>query len=631
MGLCYSKDSGFELIAYSDADLAGCHDDYKRTSRGIQFLGDKLVSCGFERKKHGLYNYGHCGSRVRIFFCMLCTSHLDEDETARLRISLHQDSNEQVKTSLDWNYLRLVIGMDSSQVWAITLIWVVRGFMILIRVPWGLDRDSWGDLILNRETSSFLDRVLCFFRFGSGGVFVRDWICQLLIDHALSYAPTATADVPDVDRLEITYTVDMFCATLKLPLETPKNPFIALETIKQCSRTSGHDQTKINILQIFHVVVNCVNVDYADLLWWDFLHCVQQKKDMIQYLHFTKLIIADLMEKFDSIPKRLEEDYHSIKDDILLVSVYTTGMLIPDEFLTDDIHATEEYKEYVKVFVKIWYDEDVHDLRSVEAEFPTIVFNDELSSEKTLSCEPTVSSLNNNEINFRISFDESDDEDYTDADGAHGCSGIEEGVLDLDTARALQFQLGEARRRMSWRQFILALGLHTAKEMETAGFGLYWVESGRQGSDVEIMPQARRLDGRWLVNVPYLLARYLRMFASRRKQRAMISRAPGPKRQPDAATGAPETAEDAHVADEGASAISAPMQACQPPPPAAGPAQIMAQRLAMTVVGLSQMMSQDGVRYTIYADFQISYVRRTRRKTEDASTSITQHDEQPDS
>ncbi|GKD63775.1 hypothetical protein Tco_1305883 [Tanacetum coccineum] len=62
---------------------------------------------------------------------------------------------------------------------------------------------------------------------------------------------------------------------------------------------------------------------------------------------------------------------------------------------------------------KIWYDKDVHDLRSVETEFPVIVFNDELSSEKTLSCEPTVSSLNNNEIDFRISFDESDDEDYT--------------------------------------------------------------------------------------------------------------------------------------------------------------------------------------------------------------------------
>ncbi|GKE69833.1 hypothetical protein Tco_1527905, partial [Tanacetum coccineum] len=42
-----------------------------------------------------------------------------------------------------------------------------------------------------------------------------------------------------------------------------------------------------------------------------------------------------------------------------------------------------------------------------------IVFNDNLTSNKTLSCEPTVSFLNDNEIDFRISFDESNDEDYT--------------------------------------------------------------------------------------------------------------------------------------------------------------------------------------------------------------------------
>ncbi|GJU49105.1 hypothetical protein Tco_1218660 [Tanacetum coccineum] len=44
MGLWYSKDFGFELIAYSDADHAGCNDDYKNASGGIQFLGVKLVS-----------------------------------------------------------------------------------------------------------------------------------------------------------------------------------------------------------------------------------------------------------------------------------------------------------------------------------------------------------------------------------------------------------------------------------------------------------------------------------------------------------------------------------------------------------------------------------------------------------
>nr|GFD14093.1 hypothetical protein [Tanacetum cinerariifolium] len=38
---------------------------------------------------------------------------------------------------------------------------------------------------------------------------------------------------------------------------------------------------------------------------------------------------------------------------------------------------------------KIWYNEDVHDLRSVETEFPSIVFNDTLTSETSLSCEPT--------------------------------------------------------------------------------------------------------------------------------------------------------------------------------------------------------------------------------------------------
>nr|GEY45711.1 Gag-Pol polyprotein [Tanacetum cinerariifolium] len=40
----YLKDSGFELTAILDANHARCLDTHKRTSGGIQFLGDKLVS-----------------------------------------------------------------------------------------------------------------------------------------------------------------------------------------------------------------------------------------------------------------------------------------------------------------------------------------------------------------------------------------------------------------------------------------------------------------------------------------------------------------------------------------------------------------------------------------------------------
>ncbi|GJW99449.1 hypothetical protein Tco_0183363 [Tanacetum coccineum] len=71
------------------------------------------------------------------------------------------------------------------------------------------------------------------------------------------------------------------------------------------------------------------------------------------------------------------------------------------------------YNWETATYGKIWDNEDVHDLGSVVTKFPSIVFNDTLTSEATLSCEPTVSSLNNDKIDFRISFDESDDEDCT--------------------------------------------------------------------------------------------------------------------------------------------------------------------------------------------------------------------------
>ncbi|GKE25999.1 hypothetical protein Tco_1441383 [Tanacetum coccineum] len=47
-----------------------------------------------------------------------------------------------------------------------------------------------------------------------------------------------------------------------------------------------------------------------------------------------------------------------------------------------------------------------------QAKFPVIVFDNTLTSNTTLPCEPTVSPPNENKIDFRISLDESDDEDY---------------------------------------------------------------------------------------------------------------------------------------------------------------------------------------------------------------------------
>ncbi|GJS54192.1 hypothetical protein Tco_0627554 [Tanacetum coccineum] len=46
------------------------------------------------------------------------------------------------------------------------------------------------------------------------------------------------------------------------------------------------------------------------------------------------------------------------------------------------------YNWETTTYGKIWDNEDVHDLRSVEIEFPAISFNDTLTSKETLLCEP---------------------------------------------------------------------------------------------------------------------------------------------------------------------------------------------------------------------------------------------------
>ncbi|KAJ9557530.1 hypothetical protein OSB04_012144 [Centaurea solstitialis] len=50
-GLWYPKESGFELVSFSDVDHGGCQLDRKSTSGHVQFLGDKLDSWS-SKKQH---------------------------------------------------------------------------------------------------------------------------------------------------------------------------------------------------------------------------------------------------------------------------------------------------------------------------------------------------------------------------------------------------------------------------------------------------------------------------------------------------------------------------------------------------------------------------------------------------
>ncbi|GJS77338.1 hypothetical protein Tco_0727219 [Tanacetum coccineum] len=74
----------------------------------------------------------------------------------------------------------------------------------------------------------------------------------------------------------------------------------------------------------------------------------------------------------------------------------------------------ETFNWQTATYGKMEYYEDEDDcFTNFESEFPTIVLDDTLTSREALSWEPTESPLNDNETDFRISFDESDDKDYT--------------------------------------------------------------------------------------------------------------------------------------------------------------------------------------------------------------------------
>nr|GEY65064.1 hypothetical protein [Tanacetum cinerariifolium] len=141
---------------------------------------------------------------------------------------------------------------------------------------------------------------------------------------------------------------------------------------------------------------------------------------------------------------------------------------------------------------------------------------------------------------------------------------------------------------MTWRQFILASGLHTEQDMVEAGFGAYWARIDRLISDkgdlrdywieissgrdclgpnpfnVLIRDPVRRLCHRMMAYSIHIRGRHLKRHAKGRKSRARLSGgnfierlamyfglvAQGPERQQDAAAGALEVDEPGEAAEK---------------------------------------------------------------------------------
>nr|GEX64827.1 retrovirus-related Pol polyprotein from transposon TNT 1-94 [Tanacetum cinerariifolium] len=104
------------------------------------------------------------------------------------------------------------------------------------------------------------------------------------------------------------------------------------------------------------------NVDFAYLLWEDFVYQVEhkdaKKSNEMYYLRFTKVIINFFMTKDPSITRRNKVTWHYVRDDqmfmtIKLVSRHQNtqqfGAIFPAELTNEDIRNSTAYKEYYAI------------------------------------------------------------------------------------------------------------------------------------------------------------------------------------------------------------------------------------------------------------------------------------------
>ncbi|GJY01290.1 hypothetical protein Tco_0359442 [Tanacetum coccineum] len=146
------------------------------------------------------------------------------------------------------------------------------------------------------------------------------------------------------DHQEVDFTLDTFCTVLLLPNQTSKKPFdqspyflaiaqflksigyvgelefvtqflvknlpqpwqTLFKVLNRCTtlKKMGFDQFKINTLWIFYVIINQHNVDFAQLIWTDFLDQVEKKPHkLVQYPRYTKLIINHVYATYPDVQK----------------------------------------------------------------------------------------------------------------------------------------------------------------------------------------------------------------------------------------------------------------------------------------------------------------------------------------
>ncbi|GJX63816.1 hypothetical protein Tco_0296716 [Tanacetum coccineum] len=107
-------------------------------------------------------------------------------------------------------------------------------------------------------------------------------------------------------------------------LHQPWRSFAAVINKCLCG-TPSYDSLRLSQAQILWGMYNKKSVDYAYLLWEDFIFKIETKNtkkgSAMYYPRFTKLVVNYVMEKDPSIPRRNKVNWHYARDDPMFTTI----------------------------------------------------------------------------------------------------------------------------------------------------------------------------------------------------------------------------------------------------------------------------------------------------------------------
>ncbi|GJT96047.1 hypothetical protein Tco_1091565 [Tanacetum coccineum] len=154
--------------------------------------------------------------------------------------------------------------------------------------------------------------------------------------------------------------LEYFREMLQICPKLPNQQFEELpfkEAILIFLRDLGH-YGEIKMITDVNGMYHKKNIDYAYLLWEDFIYQVEnknvKKSNKMYYPRFTKVIVNFFMTKDQSIPRWNSVNWHYARDDYMFTTIKVIfrhedtqlyGAILSNELTNEDIRNSESYKE----------------------------------------------------------------------------------------------------------------------------------------------------------------------------------------------------------------------------------------------------------------------------------------------